>query len=183
MVEGPGHVPLNEIQAQVIAQKKITKGAPFYILGMLPTDVAAGWDHIAGAIGGAVAGWAGADMLCYITPAEHLGLPTVEHVREGVIAFKIAAHVADIAKGINGAWEWDLAMSRARYALDWETQLKLALDPKKAREIYEQRASKTVACSMCGPFCPMNLVEKFVQDAKKAREEVREMLEKLSSVK
>jgi phosphomethylpyrimidine synthase len=179
MVEGPGHVPLNEIQAQVIAQKKITKGAPFYILGMLPTDVAAGWDHIAGAIGGAVAGWAGADMLCYITPAEHLGLPTVEHVREGVIAFKIAAHVADIAKGIKGAWEWDLAMSRARYALDWETQLKLALDPKKAREIYEQRASKTVACSMCGPFCPMNLIEKFVQDAKKAREEVREILEKL----
>ncbi len=102
----------------------------------------------------------------YITPAEHLGLPTVEHVREGVIAFKIAAHVADIAKGIKGAWEWDLAMSRARYALDWETQLKLALD------LYEQRASKTVACSMCWPFCPMNLVEKFVQDAKKAREEV-----------
>jgi phosphomethylpyrimidine synthase len=103
----------------------------------------------------------------YITPAEHLGLPTVEHVREGVIAFKIAAHVADIAKGIKGAWEWDLAMSRARYALDWETQLKLALD------LYEQRASKTVACSI-------NLVEKFVQDAKKARDEVREMLEKLT---
>jgi len=115
MVEGP-------IQTQVIAQKKITKEAPFYILGMLPTDVAAGWDHIAGAIGGAVAGWAGADMLCYITPAEHLGLPTVEHVREGVIAFKIAAHVADIAKGIEGAWEWDLAMSRARYSLDLRTK-------------------------------------------------------------
>ncbi len=180
MVEGPGHVPLNEIQAQVIAQKKITKGAPFYILGMLPTDVAAGWDHIAGAIGGALAGWAGADMLCYITPAEHLGLPTVEHVREGVVAFKIAAHVADIAKGVKGAADWDLAMSRARYALDWETQLKLALDPIKARQIFNERASKTVACSMCGPFCPMNLVEKFVQDAKKAREEVRRTLESLT---
>ncbi len=176
MVEGPGHVPLNEIHTQVQLEKKITRNAPFYILGMLPTDIGAGWDHIVGAIGGAVAASYGADMLCYITPAEHLGLPTVEHVKHGVIAFKIAAHIADISKGIKSAIERDYLMSKARYALDWESQFKLALDPKTAREIYKERASKTVACSMCGPFCPMNLVEKFVNDAKKAREEVRQKL-------
>jgi len=148
MVEGPGHVPLNEIEAQVLAEKKICKGAPFYVLGPLPTDVGAGWDHITGAIGGALAAAAGVDFLCYVTPAEHLGLPTPEHVRAGVIAFRIAAHIGDIVKGVKGAYEWDLAMSRARYALDWEAQLRLALDPVKAREIFEQRASKTEACSM-----------------------------------
>jgi len=178
MVEGPGHVPLNEIQAQIILQKKITRNAPFYVLGMLPTDIAAGWDHIAGAIGGALAGWFGADMLCYLTPAEHLGLPNVEHVKEGLIAFKIAAHIADIAKGIKSAYEWDLAMSRARYSLDWENQIKLSIDPQKAKQIREERTTKTVACSMCGPFCPMNLIEKFVEDAKRAREEVKIILEK-----
>ncbi len=181
MVEGPGHVPLNEIEAQVLAEKKICKGAPFYVLGPLPTDVGAGWDHITGAIGGALAAAAGVDFLCYVTPAEHLGLPTPEHVRAGVIAFRIAAHIGDIVKGVKGAYEWDLAMSRARYALDWEAQLKLALDPVRAREIFEQRASKTEACSMCGPFCPMNLVEKFLKDAKKAREEVRQVLEDMTA--
>ncbi|MEO0143351.1 MAG: phosphomethylpyrimidine synthase ThiC [candidate division WOR-3 bacterium] len=182
MVEGPGHVPLNEIKTQVQLQKKICKNAPFYILGMLPTDIGAGWDHIVGAIGGAVAGSYGADMLCYITPAEHLGLPTVEHVREGVIAFKIAAHIADISKGIKSEIERDNLMSKARYSLDWESQFKLALDPETARKIYDERATKTKACSMCGPFCPMNLIEKFVNDAKKAREEVREKLTYLLKV-
>ncbi|NPB03550.1 MAG: phosphomethylpyrimidine synthase ThiC [Thermotogae bacterium] len=180
MVEGPGHVPLDEIEAQVLAEKKICKGAPFYVLGPLPTDVGAGWDHITGAIGGALAAASGVDFLCYVTPAEHLGLPTPEHVRTGVIAFRIAAHIGDIVKGVKGAKEWDLAMSRARYALDWEAQLRLALDPVRAREIFEQRSSKTEACSMCGPFCPMNLIEKFLKDAQKAREEVRQVLQEMA---
>jgi phosphomethylpyrimidine synthase len=167
MVEGPGHIPLHEIPANILLQKKVCKGAPFYVLGPLVTDVGAGWDHITGAIGGAIAAAHGADLLCYITPAEHLGLPTPEHVYEGVIAFRIAAHAGDISKGIEGAIEWDDAMSKARYELNWEEQLRLALDPYRAREIFEQRASATRACSMCGPFCPMNLVEKFlVRDLK-----------------
>ncbi|MHA2620230.1 MAG: phosphomethylpyrimidine synthase ThiC [bacterium JZ-2024 1] len=163
MVEGPGHIPLNEIQTNVQIQKKLTNFAPFYILGMLPTDVAAGFDHIAGAIGGAVAGWHGADMLCYITPAEHLALPTVDQVREGLIAFRLAAHIADVARGHRPSWEWNEKMSRARYALDWETQLQTAMFPREARAIFEARGSKTEACSMCGPFCPMNLVEKTLR--------------------
>ena len=163
MVEGPGHIPLNEIFTNVQIQKKLTGHAPFYILGMLPTDVAAGFDHIAGAIGGALAGWYGADMLCYITPAEHLALPSPEHVKEGLIAFKIAAHIADIARGNPEAIARNREMSKARYALDWERQFELALFPKEARAIFEARGSKTEACSMCGPFCPMNLVEKTLR--------------------
>ncbi|MEN3044649.1 MAG: phosphomethylpyrimidine synthase ThiC [Candidatus Hydrothermales bacterium] len=163
MVEGPGHVPLNEIKTNIQIQKKLTKNAPFYILGMLPTDRAAGFDHIAGAIGGAIAGWYGADMLCYITPAEHLGLPDVNHVKEGVIAFKIAAHIADIARGNINALKENREMSEARYRLNWEKQFELALFPKEAREIFEKRKSNTQACSMCGPFCPMNLVEKILK--------------------
>jgi phosphomethylpyrimidine synthase len=166
MVEGPGHIPLNEIQTNVQIQKKLTRGAPFYILGMLPTDVAAGFDHIAGAIGGALAGWHGADMLCYITPAEHLALPTVEQVRDGLIAFRIAAHIADVARGHQASLEWNERMSRARYALDWERQLELAMFPAEARAIFEARGSRTAACSMCGPFCPMNLVEKTIGRAR-----------------
>ncbi len=166
MVEGPGHIPLNEIQTNVHIQKKLTKGAPFYILGMLPTDVAAGFDHIAGAIGGALAGWHGADMLCYITPAEHLGLPTVQHVKDGVIAFKIAAHVADIARGNKASTQRNREMSEARYRLDWEKQFELALFPEDARGIFGERSSKTEACSMCGPFCPMNLVEQTLRKNK-----------------
>ncbi|MEN3045868.1 MAG: phosphomethylpyrimidine synthase ThiC [Candidatus Hydrothermales bacterium] len=165
MVEGPGHVPLNEIKTNVQIQKKLTKNAPFYILGMLPTDRAAGFDHIAGAIGGAIAGWYGADMLCYITPAEHLGLPDVNHVKEGVIAFKIAAHIADIARGNINALREEREMSEARYKLNWEKQFELALFPKEAREIFERRKSSTQACSMCGPFCPMNLVQKVIEKA------------------
>jgi len=166
MVEGPGHIPLNEIQTNVQIQKKLTRGAPFYILGMLPADVAAGFDHIAGAIGGALAGWHGADMLCYITPAEHLALPTVEQVRDGLIAFRIAAHIADVARGHQASLEWNERMSRARYALDWERQLELAMFPAEARAIFEARGSRTAACSMCGPFCPMNLVEKTIGRAR-----------------
>jgi len=163
MVEGPGHIPLNEIFTNVQIQKKLTGHAPFYILGMLPTDVAAGFDHIAGAIGGALAGWYGADMLCYITPAEHLALPTPAQVKEGLIAFKIAAHIADLARGNPEAIARNREMSKARYALDWERQFELALFPKEARAIFEARGSKTEACSMCGPFCPMNLVEKTLR--------------------
>jgi len=166
MVEGPGHIPLNEVQTNVQIQKKLTKGAPFYILGMLPTDIAAGFDHIAGAIGGALAGWYGADMLCYITPAEHVGLPTVEDVKNGVIAFKIAAHIADIARGNKDALERNKKMSEARYKLDWDKQFELALYGNEAKKIFESRASKTEACSMCGPFCPMNLVENTIRKNK-----------------
>ncbi|WP_202901824.1 phosphomethylpyrimidine synthase ThiC [Thermogemmatispora carboxidivorans] len=159
MVEGPGHVPLNEVQTNVQLQKKLCRGAPFYILGMLPVDTAAGFDHIAGAIGGALAGMHGADMLCYLTPAEHLGLPNPRQVYEGVVAFKIAAHAADVARGHPQALARNRQMSEARYRLDWDTQLQLALYPEEARRIFAERASKTRACSMCGPFCPMNLVE------------------------
>lgn len=166
MVEGPGHIPLNEIQTNVQIQKKLTKGAPFYILGMLPTDIAAGFDHIAGAIGGALAGWYGADMLCYITPAEHVGLPTIDDVKDGVIAFKIAAHIADIARGNKNAIERNKKMSEARYKLDWDKQFELALYGNEAKKIFEKRASKTEACSMCGPFCPMNLVEHTIRNNK-----------------
>lgn len=159
MVEGPGHVPLNEIRTNVQLQKRLCREAPFYILGMLPVDTAAGFDHIAGAIGGAVAGMYGADMLCYLTPAEHLGLPDPDHVYQGVVAFKIAAHAADVARGKPRAIERNRRMSEARYRLDWTTQFELALYPEEARRLFERRASRTTACSMCGPFCPMNLVE------------------------
>ncbi|MCS7173450.1 MAG: phosphomethylpyrimidine synthase ThiC [Armatimonadetes bacterium] len=159
MVEGPGHVPLNEIATNVQLEKKLCREAPFYVLGMLPVDTAAGFDHIAGAIGGAVAGMYGVDMLCYLTPAEHLALPTPQQVYEGVVAFKIAAHAADVARGNRRALERNRRMSEARYRLDWETQFQLALYPEVARGIFEARKSATRSCSMCGPFCPMNLVE------------------------
>ncbi len=163
MIEGPGHIPLNEVATNVQIEKKLCKGAPFYILGMLPCDTAAGYDHIAGAIGGALAGMHGTDMLCYITPAEHLGLPTPEHVKEGLIAFKIAAHIADIARGSKKALERNKLMSEARYKLNWKKQFELALFPKDAERIFRERSSNTNACSMCGPFCPMNLVEKTIK--------------------
>jgi len=158
MVEGPGHVPLHQIQANVQLQKAVCHGAPFYVLGPLVTDVAAGYDHITGAIGGALAAWAGADFLCYVTPAEHLGLPTVADVREGVIASRIAAHAADIAQGVHGAAEWDLGMSRARKQLDWDTQASLALDEARVLEVRRQRATQGKACSMCGDYCAMELM-------------------------
>lgn len=160
MVEGPGHVPLNQIRANVELQKAACRGAPFYVLGPLVTDVAPGYDHITSAIGGAVAGMSGADFLCYVTPREHLGLPTVEDVRIGVIASRIAAHAADVAKGLPGAASWDLEMARARKALDWTRQAELAIDPAAARQGRAERAGEhsQVTCTMCGDVCAMKLV-------------------------
>ncbi len=155
MIEGPGHVPLNQIEANIQLQKRLCHGAPFYVLGPLVTDIAPGYDHITCAIGGTVAAAAGADFLCYVTPSEHLRLPTVEDVHEGVMATRIAAHAADLVKQVPGAWEWDLNMAQCRKKLDWEGQFRLAIDPDKARRL---RAESGVdeehgACTMCGEFC------------------------------
>jgi phosphomethylpyrimidine synthase len=163
MVEGPGHIPLHQVEANIRMAKEITRGAPFYVLGPLVTDVAAGYDHIAAAIGGAIAAVAGADFLCYVTPREHLGLPTAEDVREGVVVTRIAAHAADVARGVPGAREWDLRMSRARKELDWEEQLRLALDPVKARRLFGERQVKgEKACTMCGDFCAMRFISDYL---------------------
>ncbi|MCX6011539.1 MAG: phosphomethylpyrimidine synthase ThiC [Chloroflexi bacterium] len=162
MVEGPGHLPLNHIEANVKLEKAICKGAPFYVLGPLVTDIAAGYDHITGAIGGAIAAAAGADFLCYVTPAEHLSLPDPEDVRQGVIASRIAAHAADIVKGVAGAAEQDKKMAIARKKLDWEEQARLSLDPTLARRVHGKHASTGSACSMCGQFCAMELVAKYL---------------------
>lgn len=163
MVEGPGHVPLDQVTANVQVQKSLCKGAPFYVLGPLVTDVAPGYDHITAAIGGAVAAMAGADFLCYVTPAEHLGLPTDQDVREGVMACRLAGHAADVAKGIPGAREWDDAMSAARKALDWSRQKELALDPVKFSRYREGRNPEdTEACTMCGDYCAMQIVERYL---------------------
>jgi phosphomethylpyrimidine synthase len=156
MIEGPGHVPLPQITANIQLQKRLCDGAPFYILGPLPTDIAAGYDHITSAIGGAIAGAAGADYLCYVTPAEHLALPNADDVYQGVMAGRIAAHVADIAKGIPGAIDADRRMSIARRDLDWETMVTEALDPdlvKQRLQITEDRE----ACTMCGKLCAVKL--------------------------
>jgi len=163
MVEGPGHVPLNQIEANIQMQKTLCKEAPFYVLGPLVTDVAPGYDHITAAIGGALAAAAGADFLCYVTPAEHLGLPGVDDVREGVMAARIAAHAADLVKDIPGAWEWDQEMSRARRALDWKRQVELAMDPVKAWHCRgKYNPAEEEACSMCGDFCAMKIVAEFL---------------------
>ena len=162
MIEGPGHVPLHEVEANVQLAKKLCHGAPFYVLGPLVTDIAPGYDHITSAIGGALAGKAGADFLCYVTPAEHLRLPTLEDMHEGIIASKIAAHAADIAKGIPGAAEWDREMSTARQALDWEKMFTLALDPEKARRYRRESApAHEDSCTMCGEMCSMRLMNKL----------------------
>lgn len=159
MVEGPGHVPLNQIRANVELQKSLCKGAPFYVLGPLVTDVAPGYDHITAAIGGALAAWAGADFLCYVTPAEHLGLPDAKDVRDGIIASRIAGHAADIAKGVPGALDWDLSMAKARKALDWTGQIALSMDPAHAAAVREQKnPDHRKECSMCGEFCAMKVV-------------------------
>ncbi|MBW1680044.1 MAG: phosphomethylpyrimidine synthase ThiC [Deltaproteobacteria bacterium] len=162
MIEGPGHVPLDQIEANVILQKRLCHNAPFYVLGPLVTDVATGYDHVACAIGGALAGWVGADFLCYVTPAEHLCLPSVEDVREGVVVTKIAAHAADIARGNPAALERDRRMAQARKNLDWETQMGLAIDPEKARRY---RAANPPAeedvCTMCGKYCAIKQVREY----------------------
>jgi len=162
MVEGPGHLPLNHIEANVRMQKSLCNGAPFYVLGPLVTDVAAGHDHITGAIGGAIAAAAGADFLCYVTPAEHLALPRSEDVREGVIASLIAAHAADIVKGVTGAVEWDRRMSVARKELNWEEQARLSLDAERARQVRRERAPSGEACTMCGDYCAMEMMAKYL---------------------
>ncbi len=162
MVEGPGHIPLDQIVTNIQLQKSICKGAPFYVLGPLVTDVAAGYDHITGAIGGAIAASAGADFLCYVTPAEHLSLPDPEDVKQGIMASRIAAHAADIVKGVKGAREWDLKMSQARKKLDWEEQARLSMDPEKSRSVHAKHATSGKACSMCGGFCAMAVVEQYL---------------------
>ena len=159
IVEGPGHLPLNAIQKNVRLQQKHCAGAPFYVLGPLVTDVASGYDHIAGAIGGALAATLGAAFLCYVTPAEHLKLPEVEDVIDGVVASRIAAHAADIARGLPGAADWDLKMSQARRALDWDTQIKLSINPAKARRYRDLSQAKEDQCTMCGRFCAMKVYD------------------------
>jgi len=163
MIEGPGHMPLNQIAANMEIQKTLCHGAPFYVLGPLVTDVAPGYDHITSAIGGAVAAANGAAFLCYVTPAEHLRLPDVEDVKEGIIAARIAAHAADIAKGIPGAADWDYQMSTARKKLDWETMFSLAIDPEKARGYRESaKPEKEDTCSMCGNFCAVKNMNRIL---------------------
>jgi len=159
MVEGPGHLPLHVIRKNVRLQQKYCQNAPFYVLGPLVTDVASGYDHIAGAIGGALAATEGAAFLCYVTPAEHLKLPEVEDVIDGVVASRIAAHAADIARGLPGAADWDLQMSKARRALDWDTQIKLSINPVKARRYRELSQAKEDQCTMCGRFCAMKVFD------------------------
>ena len=162
MVEGPGHLPLNAIRKNVRLQQKYCSNAPFYVLGPLVTDVASGYDHISGAIGGALAAVLGASFLCYVTPAEHLKLPEVEDVIDGVVASRIAAHAADIALGRPGAADWDLAMSKARRALDWDTQIQLSVNPPKARRYRDLSRAREDQCTMCGRFCAMKVFdEKF----------------------
>ena len=168
MVEGPGHVPLNQIEMNIRLQKRLCQDAPFYVLGPLVTDIAPGYDHIVSAIGGAVAAAAGADFLCYVTPSEHLGLPSSDDVREGLIASKIAAHAGDLVKGIPGAWEQDLELSRARKQLDWNKQLEYVLDPHKFEYVRQIRKSKSEACSMCGDFCALRIVSEFLNPEQKA---------------
>lgn len=186
MVEGPGHVPMDQIDMNVRKQMELCDEAPFYVLGPLVTDIAPGYDHITSAIGAALAGWSGAAMLCYVTPKEHLGLPDAEDVRNGLVAYKIAAHAADIARHRPGARDRDDALSRARYAFDWNEQFRLSLDPERAREYHDatlpQEHFKTAEfCSMCGPkFCSMSIsqklgnkeeIEQFVSDV---QEKMRE---------
>ncbi|MBQ7705955.1 MAG: phosphomethylpyrimidine synthase ThiC, partial [Selenomonadaceae bacterium] len=162
MVEGPGHVPYNQIEANMKIEKRICRNAPFYVLGPLVTDIAPGYDHITAAIGGTLAAVSGADFLCYVTPAEHLCLPTIEDVHDGVIVSRIAAHAADLVKGVKGAADWDLKMARARKVLDWDEQIKLAIDPELARKKRGARnkAGET-ACSMCGDYCAVKIVVKY----------------------
>lgn len=167
IIEGPGHMPLEQIAANMKIQETICKGAPFYVLGPLVTDIAPGYDHITSAIGGAIAAAAGAAFLCYVTPAEHLRLPDGDDVKEGIISARIAAHAADIAKGIKGAKEWDRQMSDARKRLDWETMFKLAIDPEKARRYREtSKPEKEDTCSMCGNFCAMKNMNRILDGEK-----------------
>lgn len=164
IIEGPGHVPLNQVELNMKMQKEICKGAPFYVLGPLVTDIAMGYDHIAAAIGGAVGGAAGADFLCYVTPSEHIRLPGIEDVKEGVIASRIAAHAADIAKGVKGAMDIDMEMARRRKALDWNGQIELSLNPERVKSWRsEVPPRESEVCSMCGEFCAIKTVEEALK--------------------
>ncbi len=163
IIEGPGHVPFHQIKKNIRLQQKYCHGAPFYVLGPLVTDVAAGYDHIAGAIGGTLAASLGAAFLCYVTPAEHLKLPEVQDVIDGVIASRIAAHAADIARGLPGAADWDLKMSQARRALDWDTQIALAMNPDKARLYRDLSQAREDQCTMCGRFCAMKIFDDRIE--------------------
>ncbi len=180
MIEGPGHVPLNQIERNMKIQRELCHEAPFYILGPLVTDIAAGYDHISSAIGAAVGGWHGASMLCYVTPKEHLGLPNAADVREGIIAYKIAAHAADIARGRKGARDIDDEMSDARYAFDWEKQFELALDGERAREYHDETLPQDVFkeaefCSMCGPkFCSYKITQNIMQNSEELDRIIKE---------
>ena len=163
MIEGPGHMPLNQIQANMEIQNTICKGAPFYVLGPIVTDVAPGYDHITAAIGGAIAATYGASFLCYVTPAEHLRLPDVNDVKEGIIASKIAAHAADVAKGVKGAIDWDHKMAMARSNLDWETMFETAIDPEKARRYRKDSTpEREDTCTMCGKMCAIRNMNKIL---------------------
>jgi phosphomethylpyrimidine synthase len=170
MIEGPGHVPLNQVERNMKIEREYCHEAPFYILGPLVTDIAAGYDHISSAIGAAVGGWHGASMLCYVTPKEHLGLPNAQDVREGIIAYKIAAHAADIARGRKDAQLVDDEMSDARYGFDWNRQFELCLDPERAKEYHDETLPQDVFkeaefCSMCGPkFCSYKITQQIVED-------------------
>jgi phosphomethylpyrimidine synthase len=158
MIEGPGHVPINEIVANIKLQKSLCNGAPFYVLGPLPTDIAPGYDHITSAIGGAIAGAAGADFLCYVTPSEHLRLPTLEDVREGIMASRIAAHIADIAKNVPGAFEKDIMMAKYRKEFDWQGQTNISIDPETTGKFLEKsQSAQEEGCTMCGEFCAIKL--------------------------
>ncbi len=158
MIEGPGHVPMDQIEANILLQKRLCNGAPFYVLGPLVTDIAPGYDHITSAIGGAIAASAGADFLCYVTPSEHLRLPTIEDVKEGVIASRIAAHAGDIAKRAKGAMEADIRLAKARKALDWDEQIRLSIDPKRARSLRDTSPPEdSDVCTMCGSLCAIKI--------------------------
>jgi phosphomethylpyrimidine synthase len=160
MIEGPGHVPINQIELNMKLQKKLCNNAPFYVLGPLVTDVAPGYDHISSAIGAAMAGYYGADFLCYVTPAEHLSIPTIEDVKDGLIAYRIAAHSADIAKGIKGAIDWDRTVSVFRKARDWKRHINSSIDPERAEYLHTRfKASQKDVCTMCGEYCPLKISE------------------------
>ncbi len=183
MIEGPGHIPLHQIKLNIELQKKYCHNAPFYVLGPLVTDIAPGYDHITSAIGAAVAGQYGADYLCYVTPAEHLGLPGPEEVKQGIIAYKIAAHAADIAKGIPNARDRDDELSKARFDFDWEKQFALSLDPETARKIRSDLGTEADFCSMCGPdYCSMLNFHKAIGEMtfnEKKREERKKKLHQM----
>ena len=180
MIEGPGHIPMDQLKLQVEKEMELCYEAPFYTLGPLVTDIAPGYDHITSAIGAAMIGWYGASMLCYVTPKEHLGLPNAQDVKQGVIAYKIAAHAADIARHRKGARDRDDELSRARFAFDWNKQFELSLDPETARTMHDETLpqegfKEAPFCSMCGPkFCSMSISQdltKLGQENLKVREE------------